>query len=50
MPAGFFLSVLMPEATEPNALIALVPLGGLFMLAGVLSTGVGLLRSPRNAG
>ncbi len=48
MPAGFFLSVLMPDATEPNALIALVPLGGTFLVAGVLTTGVGLLRAPRD--
>ncbi len=47
MPAGFFGSVLLPEATEPNALIALVPLGGLFLVAGVLTTGIGLLRAPR---
>jgi hypothetical protein len=46
MPAGFFLSVLSPEATEPNALIGLVPLGGLFLIAGVLATGIGLIRSP----
>ena len=46
MPAGFFLSVLMPEATEPNALIALVPLGGVFLVAGVLTTGIGLIRAP----
>jgi hypothetical protein len=46
MPAGFFLSVLMPEAREPNALIALVPLGGLFLVAGVLTTGIGLIRTP----
>lgn len=46
MPAGFFLSVLTPDATEPNALIALVPLGGLFLVAGVLTIGIGLLRSP----
>ena len=45
MPAGFFLSVLTPEQTEPNALIALVPLGGLFLVAGVLTTGIGLLRA-----
>jgi hypothetical protein len=44
MPAGFFLSILWPEQTEPNALIALVPLGGLFLVAGVLITGIGLLR------
>ena len=45
MPIGFFLSVLTPDATEPNALIALVPVGGLFLAAGVLTTGVGLLRA-----
>jgi hypothetical protein len=44
MPAGFFLSILWPEQTEPNALIALVPLGGLFLVAGVLITGIGLVR------
>ena len=45
MPAGFFLSILPPDATEPSALITLVPLGGLFLVAGVLVTGVGLLRA-----
>jgi hypothetical protein len=45
MPAGFFLSILPPDATEPSALIALVPLGGLFLVAGVLVTGIGLLRA-----
>ncbi len=49
MPAGFFLSVLMPDATEPNALIALVPLGGLFLIAAVLTTGIGLVRGPKPA-
>ena len=46
MPLGFFLSVLSPEATEPNALIALVPLGGLFLVAALLTTGIGLVRRP----
>ena len=44
MPAGFFLSVASPDATEPNALIALVPAGGVLLLAGVLTAGIGLLR------
>jgi uncharacterized membrane protein len=44
MPAGFFLSVLSPEATRPNALIGLVGIGGLFLVAGVLTTGLGLIR------
>ena len=46
MPAGFFLSVLSPDATEPNALIYLVFAGGLFLIAGVLTTGIGLIRAP----
>ena len=47
MPIGFFLSVLTPESTEPNALITLVPIGGLFLAASVLTTGIGLIRSAR---
>ena len=51
MPAGFFLSVLAPEATEPSALIGLVPVGGVLVVAAVLTTGVGLLRArPQEAG
>src|SRR5262245_13968084 len=34
-PAGFFLSVVRPEATAPNAWIALVPLGAMVLAAGV---------------
>ena len=48
MPAGFFLSIVSPEATEPNMLIGLVPVGGAFLVAGVLTAGVGLVRGgPR---
>ncbi|MGH2445194.1 MAG: hypothetical protein ACRDGD_04065 [Candidatus Limnocylindria bacterium] len=47
MPAGFFLSILSPEATEPNALISLVFVGGLFLAGGVLTLGIGLVRAPR---
>jgi hypothetical protein len=46
MPAGFFLSVLSPDATEPNPLIYLVFAGGLFLIAGVLTTGIELIRAP----
>jgi hypothetical protein len=49
MPVGFFLSVLSPEATSPNALIGLVFVGGLFLAAGVLSVGIGLIRATRRA-
>jgi hypothetical protein len=46
MPAGFFLSVLDPAATEPNPLIVLVGIGGLFLVGAVLTLGIGLLRVP----
>lgn len=46
MPAGFFLSVLSPDATEPNALIYLVIAGGLFLIGSVLTMGVALVRGP----
>jgi hypothetical protein len=49
MPVGFFLSVLSPEATSPNALIGLVFVGGLFLAAGVLTVGIGLIRATRRA-
>jgi hypothetical protein len=47
MPAGFFLSVLDPDATTPNPLIYLVFVGGLLLVGAVLTLGIGLLRSPR---
>jgi hypothetical protein len=46
MPTGFFGSVLTPDATEPNLLIGLVFVGGLFLVGGVLTLGIGLLRAP----
>jgi hypothetical protein len=45
-PAGFFLSVAAPDATEPNGLIYLVHAGAMLLLAGVVVLGVGLLRRP----
>ncbi len=50
LPVAFFLSVLSPEATEPNALIYLAYLGALSLTVGLLALGVGLIwghRSPR---
>ncbi len=47
IPAAFFLSVVSPTATEPNALINLAYIGALFLAAGVLSLGVDLLRAAR---
>ena len=48
LPAAFFLSVLSPEATEPNALINLAYLGAAALAVGLLVLGIGLVRRPRN--
>jgi hypothetical protein len=47
VPAAFFLSVLSPDATEPNGLIALAYVGAVVLAAGVILLGIGLLRTPR---
>ena len=44
LPVAFFLSVLSPEATEPNALIYLAYVGALSLAAGLLTLGIGLIR------
>ena len=47
LPAAFFLSVLSPEATEPNAMIYLAFVGALLLASGVFVLGIGLIRKPR---
>jgi hypothetical protein len=44
LPVAFFLSVLSPDATKPNALIYLAYLGALSLTVGLLVLGVGLIR------
>ncbi|CAN5703458.1 hypothetical protein BH24ACT22_BH24ACT22_17110 [soil metagenome] len=44
LPAAFFLSVLSPEATEPNSFIYLAYLGAISLGAGLLVLGIGLIR------
>jgi hypothetical protein len=44
IPAAFFLSVLEPNATEPNGFIALAYIGAVVLAGGVIVLGVGLLR------
>jgi hypothetical protein len=44
LPAAFFLSVLSPEATEPNPLIYLAYVGAVSLGAGLLMLGIGLIR------
>lgn len=50
LPVAYFLSVLSPTATEPNALIYLAYVGAVVLAAGLLVLGVGLLRRPGPAG
>ena len=44
LPVAFFLSVLRPDATEPNALIYLAYVGAVVLTAGFFVLGIGLLR------
>ena len=50
MPAAFFLSVLSPDATEPNALIYLAYVGAVSLTVGLLVLGIGLIRRERTPG
>lgn len=45
LPAAYFLSVLSPDATEPNGLIRLAYLGAVVLAIGLVLLGVGLVRS-----
>jgi hypothetical protein len=47
MPLAFFLSVLSPQATEPNALIYLAYVAGVVLAVGLFVLGVGLIRGRR---
>ena len=49
MALAFFLSVLSPEATEPNAMINLAFVAGLLLAVGLLVLGIGLVRGRRTA-
>jgi hypothetical protein len=47
LPAAFFLSVLSPDATEPNGFISLAYVGAVMLAMGLVVLGVGLLRRTR---
>ena len=49
LPAAFFLSVLSPNATEPNALINLAYVGAVLLAGGLLVLGIGLIRDSRTS-
>lgn len=44
LPAAFFLSVLSPQATEPNDLVYLAYLGAAVLTVALIVLGIGLLR------
>jgi hypothetical protein len=50
MALGFFLSVLSPEAREPNGLIYLTYIAGVVLAIGLLVLGVGLIRGHTRSG
>jgi hypothetical protein len=45
LPAAFFFSVLSPHATAPNRFIYLAYVGAVVLASGLVTLGVGLLRS-----
>jgi len=49
IPAAFFLSVVSPEAKQPNGLMNLAYVGALFLATAVLSLGFGLIRASRHS-
>jgi hypothetical protein len=45
LPAAFFFSVLSPDATQPNGAIYLAYVGAIILAIGLITLGVGLIRS-----
>jgi len=44
LPLAYFLSVLSPDATDPNPLVNLAHVGAVVLVGGMLTLGVGLVR------
>src|SRR3712207_270088 len=49
LPLAYFLSVLSPDAEEPNALVNLAYVGAVVLVAGMVALGVGLVRHGAGA-
>ena len=47
--AGFFLSVLPPTATQASGAVSLIYTGAVLLAVGVITLGIGLLKSPHPA-
>jgi hypothetical protein len=50
MPAGFFLSMVTPDADRPNGMIVLTYLGAAVLAVALLILGIGLVRGQRANG
>ena len=46
MSAGFFFSVLPPTATQASGAVSLIYAGAVILAVGVVTLGIGLLRTP----
>jgi hypothetical protein len=47
--AGFFFSVLPPTATQASGAVSLIYTGAVILAVGVITLGIGLLKSPHPA-
>jgi hypothetical protein len=47
--AGFFFSVLPPTATQASGAVSLIYTGAVILAVGVVTLGIGLLRTPTSA-
>jgi hypothetical protein len=47
--AGFFFSVLPPTATQASGAVSLICTGAVILAVGVITLGIGLLKSPHPA-
>jgi hypothetical protein len=48
LPAAFFLSVLTPDATQPNGLIYFAYVGAVILAGGLIVLGIGLIKIPQS--
>jgi hypothetical protein len=48
IPVAFFLSVLRPDAAQPNAIINLAYAGAILLAVSVVTLGIGLIRSANS--
>jgi hypothetical protein len=45
LPVAYFLSIARPDAERPNRLVNLAYVGGIVLVVGMITLGIGLVRS-----